>query len=263
MEQERLIERVRQVCRADLDLVAALMYGSFAAGTGDEHSDVEFWLFFRPDRLSAVDRLAWCGRVARVLLHVRNEFGTDVVVFPGLIRGEFHFAGTGDIASLREWPARGAPVDAMVLLDRDGTLRSTLESVRERPEVPGDGAAAAELCGRFANWLLLAYHCTARGEYLRAVDALGHADRCLLWLVRLADGATGHWLTPSRAAEVELAPDVVAALRRATAAAEPDALHRALGAAWRLGRSRWTELAGRYGSAVPAGLFAEVDAALG
>jgi len=40
-------------------------------------------------------------------------------------------------------------------------------------------------CGRFANWLLLAYHLVCRGESLRAVDALAHARRHLLWMARL------------------------------------------------------------------------------
>jgi lincosamide nucleotidyltransferase B/F len=40
--QESMIELVRTRCRADHDLVAALMYGSFALGAGDAFSDIEF-----------------------------------------------------------------------------------------------------------------------------------------------------------------------------------------------------------------------------
>lgn len=46
LPQEPLIDRVRDLCLQDGRLVAALMYGSFAAGEADVHSDIEFWLFF-------------------------------------------------------------------------------------------------------------------------------------------------------------------------------------------------------------------------
>jgi lincosamide nucleotidyltransferase len=168
--QERLIIRVREVCKADERLDAALMYGSFAAGEGDAHSDVEFWLFFAPRRRGEVDARAWCARVAPVLHVVRNEFGSDVVVFPGLVRGEFHFATTDDIPMVRTWPARGAATDQMIVLDRGGQLRPALESLPEHAAAPHDGGQAERLCGRFANWLLLAHHVASRGETLRAWD---------------------------------------------------------------------------------------------
>ncbi len=70
---EALIAKVRELCLADDRLDAALMYGSFAAGEADEHSDVEFWLFFEPARRGEVDPRTWCARIAPPLLHVRNE----------------------------------------------------------------------------------------------------------------------------------------------------------------------------------------------
>jgi lincosamide nucleotidyltransferase len=36
LQQEAMIERTRRVCRKDERLVAAMMYGSFAQGEGDE-----------------------------------------------------------------------------------------------------------------------------------------------------------------------------------------------------------------------------------
>src|SRR4051812_49673998 len=115
MIQHDLISRVRELCRADQGVRAALMYGSFAAGEGDEHSDVEFWLFLDPAARAALDPAAWCARVAPVTLVVLNEFGTHVAFFPGPVRGEFHFATTADIPSVAGWPARGAAVGAMLV----------------------------------------------------------------------------------------------------------------------------------------------------
>lgn len=249
MIQHELIARVREVCHADERLGAALMYGSFAAGDGDAHSDIEFWLFFDPDRHTEVDPAAWCADIAPVSLVARNEFGTHVAFFPGPVRGEFHFATTADIASVATWPARGAAVDRMVVTDRDGLLTPVLRALPQQPPVPADPDEIAGLCGRFANWLVLALHVTARGELLRAQDALGHAARHLLWMARLAEHSTGHWLTPSRAAEDELPARTVAAVAECTPAA-----------LWRDGRDRWRTLLARLGRPEPAELFAELDA---
>lgn len=249
MVQNELIARVREICRTDERLGAALMYGSFAAGEGDAHSDIEFWLFFEPEHRAAVDPAAWCAAVAPVNLLLRNEFGTHVALFPGPVRGEFHFATTDDIASVGGWPARGAAVERMVVVDRAGLLTPVLRALPERPALPAGPEEIADLCGRFANWLVLALHVTARGERLRAQDALGHAARHLLWMARLAEHSTAHWLTPSRAAEAELPARTVAAV----AAATPAAL-------WHEGRIHWRTLLARLDRPEPAALFAELDA---
>jgi len=105
----------------------------------------------------------------------------------------------------------------------------------------------------------LAHHVAARGETLRAWDAMGHAHRHLLWMARLVHDRTEHWLTPSRRAEVDLPDDVVRELRGTTAPADPDAVRQALRVAWQLGRGYWMELATRHHVGVPEGLFAEMD----
>lgn len=251
MIQYELIDRVRALCRADETIRAALMYGSFAAGEGDPHSDVEFWLFLDPKARAALDPAAWCAEVAPVHLVLRNEFGTHVALFPGPVRGEFHFASTEDIASVGEWPARGAAVDAMVVVDRDGALTPVLAGLPDQAVLPAGADEIADLCGRFANWMVLAAHVTARGERLRAQDALAHAARHLLWMARLAEHSTAHWLTPSRAAEAELPRRTVDAVAAGT-----------LADLWREGRERWLTLLERIGHPRPAALLAELDALL-
>jgi lincosamide nucleotidyltransferase B/F len=254
LPQQDLIARVRELVGSDPGLEAAFMYGSFAAGVGDEYSDIEFWLYFRAD--VTVDPHVWCAQVAPLLHLVRNEFGTHVAFFDGLIRGEFHFATVDDIDDVRQAPARGAPVDNMIILDRSGRLRAALETVPEEPPLLDD---PLELCGRLANWLLLAHLVRQRGEYLRAVDALGHAQWHLIWLARLATGHTEHWLTPSRGAEAELPTGEVSALAATFAIPESESLRRAIAAAWRLGRRYWTNLARRSKSPLPSALFDQLD----
>ncbi|HEV2636998.1 MAG TPA: nucleotidyltransferase domain-containing protein [Actinocrinis sp.] len=263
MIQERMIQRVREVCAADDGLDAALMYGSFAAGEADEHSDIEFWLFFTPPRLAEIDPRAWCAQIAPVSHGLTNEFGTYVAFFPGLVRGEFHFAAQDQIREVGTWPARGAAVERMVVVDRSGELAPVLRALPERfvPTEHG-GDVLGRCCDPFANWLVLAHHLAARGEHLRAWDALGHVQRYLLWMARLAESSAAHWLTLSRGAERELSPGTVAALRAATCAATPEALPGALRAALELGRSLWLALAAQYGRPAPTELFAEIEAAL-
>lgn len=261
--QQELIARVRAKCAADEGLDAALMYGSFAAGEADEHSDIEFWLFFTPERRAAIEPASWCADIAPISHGLVNEFGTYVAFFPGLVRGEFHFVTTEEIAAVADWPARGAAVDRMVVVDRRGALTPVLSALPRRYQTPDGHEAIARCCDPFVNWLVLAHHLTARGEFLRAWDALGHLQRHLVWMARLAENATEHWLTPSRGAEVELSAEIVAQLRAATAEAMPEGLARALRAAFELGRRCWSVLADRYGTPLPTALFAELDAALG
>jgi lincosamide nucleotidyltransferase B/F len=234
--QHLLIDRVRDLCRADDRLTAALMYGSFVTGEADEHSDIEFWLFSDVE----VDAGEWLRRIGPIRHVAVNEFGAHVAFFPGLIRGEFHFHQ--DVSVVSTWPMR----DVEIIVDRTGALRAAAGRpvpVEDRPD----------LGGRFANWLVLTHRVAQRGELLRAIDALTHVQRHLLWLARLAEGHTEHWLTPSRAAETDLPQHVVAALHRATATAGPESVTAALAAAWRLGR----DYAG-----LPEALAAELDAAL-
>ncbi len=261
--QEELIGRVRAACEADEGLDAALMYGSFAAGEADEHSDIEFWLFFTERRRAEIHPPAWCAGIAPTRYGLVNEFGTYVAFFPGLVRGEFHFATVDEIAGVAQWPARGAAVERMLMVDRSGALAPVLTGLPQRYEPPVDSPETiAKYCDPFVNWLVLAHHLAARGEDLRAWDALGHAQRHLLWMARLAEESTAHWLTPSRGAERELSAHTVAGLRAATAPASPQELVGALRAASGLGGRLWSAISARHGRTAPTALFAELDAAL-
>jgi lincosamide nucleotidyltransferase len=264
MLQHELIERVRALCAADPGLDAALMYGSFAKDEADEHSDIEFWLFFTKTARARLDPAAWCARVAPVSHVLLGEFGAHIAFFPHLVRGEFHFATVAHIPAVSLWPERGAPVERMLVLDRSGRLEPVLRALPERATPWTAETVQTDYCDRFANWLVLAWHLVERGELLRAWDALGHLQRHLLWMARLAENATGHWLTPSRAAESELSAATVAGLAEATAAADEAALRRALTVALAEGRRHWETLAARNGGAsvsVPHTLLDEIAAA--
>jgi lincosamide nucleotidyltransferase len=262
LPQERLIARVRELCHNDDRLVAALTYGSFIHGEADAHSDIEFWLFFDARLAVALDTHAWLGDIDEVRYVAVNEFGAHVVFFPNLVRGEFHFATADDIASVVTWPARGAPTDRMIVVDHTGALRRALDSLPSQVRLPTSPREIDELCGRFANWLVLTHQVTQRGELLRAIDALSHTQRHLLWMARLAEDRTQHWLTPSRRVESDLPTEVLNVIYRTTTTADRDAVTRAVAVTWATGRRYWQQLADRTGGTIPVELFADLDSAI-
>ena len=264
LRQLELIERVRALCAAEPGLDAALMYGSFTKDEADEHSDIEFWLFFTKAARARLDPAAWCARVAPVSYVLLGEFGAHVAFFPQLVRGEFHFVTVSHIPAVALWPERGAPVERMLILDRSGRLEPVLRGLPERATPWTPQTVQAEYCDRFVNWLVLTWHLVERGELLRAWDALGHVQRHLLWMARAAEGAAGHWLTPSRAAERELSAGAVAGLTAAAGSADEAGLRGALSVALVQGRRHWEALAARYGAfvSVPEALFEEITAML-
>ena len=68
-----MIERVKAQCETDPRVVAALMYGSFTRGEGDQFSDVEFCIFLQDEALGAFDAPEWLARIAPLSAVVRNE----------------------------------------------------------------------------------------------------------------------------------------------------------------------------------------------
>jgi hypothetical protein len=108
----------------------------------------------------------------------------------------------------------------MIVVDRHNRLRPVLDSLPDHAPVPRTWSDIDAVCGRFANWLVLAHHVRRRGDLLRALDALAHVHRHLLWMARLVEDNTAHWLTPSRQAETELTPPTIHTLVRSTAVAE-------------------------------------------
>ncbi len=245
----RIVESVRRRCIADDRIRAALTYGSVAQGIDDAYSDAEFWLFPAD---SALEERRWVNDAVDCLYLADNEFSGLVAFLAGGLRVEFHFHS--DIEVVTEWPGRGASVEAMVLVDRDGTLADALARL---PDV-APAEPAQTVCGRFVNWWLLGWNVLARGEYERSLDALAHTRRELLRLARLRQGVTDPWLTPSRRFERQLRPADVASLAVTSSTVDPGGLRTAYVAAWQLGERWWRELADP-----PEELFADLRALQG
>ncbi|GHF55297.1 lincosamide nucleotidyltransferase [Deinococcus metalli] len=249
------IERVRLLARADERVVAALTYGSFTKGEGDEFSDIEFWLFVRDDALAQVDRVRWVEAVAAplaVLTDLPNHL--TVAIFEGYRRGEFHFAPASELNTVRSWAPNGPfpPPESMLLVDRTGELRRHLQYLHGHPPRHGGPPEMLEVIGGFINWSVQGAHVLRRGEDARALNTLGILHVHLLQLARLVEGTTLHWPTPSKGAETDLSDEAYARLRACTAALDPHALERAYAHTWAWGQELAGILLGRVGKEWPA-----------
>src|SRR5690625_5386648 len=97
--------RVKELVQSDERISACMMYGSFTKGEGDQYSDIEYYVFLKDDTISTFDTAKWLNEVASYTLLYQNEYGTEVVIFENLIRGEFHFLSESEvniIPSLKE-----------------------------------------------------------------------------------------------------------------------------------------------------------------
>ncbi len=262
LEQEIMIERVRQVCRRDERLAAAMMYGSFARSEGDEFSDIEFILFFYDDALGAVDQEEWISRIAPVELYFVNEFGNGTAIFENLIRGEFHFDSASDIEKIDEsWKNTDwfPSLEAALVLDRTGELSRRLRTIVGPPLDRDTQEQVRFLCSSFTNWSLFGSNVLARGELARAHELLGFVQRYLLWMVRICERSTRDWPSPSKSLERDISEVAYARYASCTARLDRDDLSRAYLSAWSWGREMMPALAEKHGVVLPTALFARLD----
>ncbi len=263
LQQEAMIERTRRVCLEDERLVAAMMYGSFAQGTADEYSDIEFILFFRDEELEGLDQEEWVSRISPVWLYFVNEYGNGTVLFENLVRGEFHFDGASEIETVVGGPMRDADwlpyLKGTLVLDRTGVLTRRLRKIVGPPPERDTPGQARFVCDCFVNWLVFGSNLFARGELARSLDLLGLVQDRLLQMVRVLEGATLYWVNPSKFLEREISAASYARYAACTASLDEDELREAYLSAWEWGRELISALAGRHGASLPEVLLDRLD----
>jgi lincosamide nucleotidyltransferase len=258
LHQWDLIERTRTLCCHDNQVVAALMYGSYVAGESDRFSDIEFWIFIADDHLARLSIELWINQIEPTRLIVVNEFDTHVAVFTSLVRGEFHFVAASTMAQVRTWGGISVQAEEMIVVDRTGELIEHLRSLEGHTPVPPPDRVG-DLSGRYLNWFLLGINVLERGEIARAHAMLIEVDTYLLWLVRLYERVTMHWLTPSRNLESDISAAARARYVRCTAPAQRLPLIAAYTEAWQWGRQLLSSLAQRHAFALPDELLNALD----
>jgi lincosamide nucleotidyltransferase B/F len=258
--QEAMIERVRELCHRDERLVSALMYGSFAIGEGDRFSDIEFYLFFAEEASEGLREEAWVAQIAPLHLYYVNEFGNGTAIFENLVRGEFHFEAVSDVSLVDAWESAWFPtLESAVLLDKSGELtRRVSRLVRRRPEIDTPERALF-LCRSLMNWTLMGANLLQRGEYARAEAFLTLVHGHLLQAMRLVEGKSANWLSPTRRLEEDASATSYERYKECTAALEAEQLLRAYASTWEWGRELMGELAARHALTLPEALLDKLD----
>lgn len=227
--QQQMICKVRQICSADKKLVAAFMYGSFAKGTGDEYSDIEFVLYFSDNELAKVDRRAWIEQIDSVELCFNNEFGITTAIFSSLIRGEFHFEKASDIPTVRTWKESDwfPSLGATLIVDKTGELTPYLLELVGEPPDNRTPERLQFVANSFLNWMVFGVTVLHRGEYARSLDILSWVQRNLLWMSRAISAGIANWPTPSKSLEQDLTPIAYSRYVQCTAGLDRTALNQA------------------------------------
>jgi lincosamide nucleotidyltransferase B/F len=260
LQQDLMIEKVREVCDRDDRLVSALMYGSFALGQGDRFSDIEFYLFFQDEALADLDEETWVGQIAPVVLYYVNEFGNGTAIFENLVRGEFHFERACERGLVDAWEViRFHSLDSAVLVDKDGQLSGRVSRLVGPPPDLDTPEQALFLCHSLINWTLMGANLLKRGEYARAQAFLALVHGHLLRSARLVEGKTANWLSPSRRLEEALSPASYERFEACTAALDARQLIRAYRSTWEWSRELMSELSGRHALALPTALLQKMD----
>jgi lincosamide nucleotidyltransferase len=264
LPQEDMIEKVRELSERDERVVSALMYGSFALGQGDRFSDIEFYLFFEDEASEGLEEEVWVGQIAPLDLYYVNEFGNGTAIFENLVRGEFHFEAASNVSLVDAWESAWFPsLDSAVLVDKTGELSSRVGRLVRCPPDLDTPERALFLCHSLVNWTLMGANLLERGEYARAEAFLTLVHGHLLQALRLVEGKSANWLTPTRRLEEDASATHYQRYRACTAALEAEQLVWAYASTWEWGRELMGELATRHAFALPEALLDKLDRRLG
>jgi lincosamide nucleotidyltransferase len=261
LPQEKIIERLTELCRADERLVAAMLYGSFGDGDGDAYSDVDVILYFEGEQAATIHQRAWVEQIMPVEIYYRNEYGNGAAVFENLVRAEFHFHPAARMSDLLQYrPIVGfRRPERAVLLDRSGELSTVIARMADGPASHDTKADVEFLANGHCNWVLFGTNVLARGNPARALEILHVVQDHLLQMVRLVEGVEQRWINPTKELEHEISPAAYRRFQAVCPPLEPEALRAAYSAAWQWGLELLERLATRHGAALPSSLIARLD----
>jgi lincosamide nucleotidyltransferase len=229
-------------------------------GEGDRFSDIEFYLFFEDEAYEGLQEEAWVARIRPLYLYYVNEFGNGTAIFENLVRGEFHFEATSYVGLVDAWESAWFPsLESAVLVDKSGELSRRVSRLVRHPPEMDTPERALFLCRSLMNWTLMGANLLKRGEYARAEAFLTLVHGHLLRAMRLVEGNSANWLSPTRRLEEDASATSYERYKACTAALEAEQLARAYASTWEWGRELMGELAARHALTLPEALLDNLD----
>lgn len=227
--QKQIIESVKKYCEQDFKVTACMMYGSFTKGEGDLYSDVEFYIFVKEDQFETFQSRQWVAEIAPYDLMFHNEYGTEVVIFSNLIRGEFHFLPAIQMDIIKTFKPTGVfpDTESMFICDKTGMLRSYLDYLDGNGPERMTHENVNFAFNNFVNAWLMGMNVLRRGEAARALEVLSQVQKHILHLFRVKEQQVERWLNFTKNVENDLSAEDYKEYALITSRLQSDDLERA------------------------------------
>lgn len=207
--QNKIINIVKDKCIQDDSVSACMMYGSFTKGEGDQHSDVEFYIFIADDLINRFNSRHWISEVNAVDLLFFNEHGTEVAIFSNMIRGEFHFLPESEMDIIKSFKPTGVfpDTESMYLYDSTERLKPLLDGLSGSGPERMTNENVNFAFNNFVNAWLMGVNVMKRGELARSLEVLTHVQKYVLQLIRVQEKNVERWLNSTKNLEVDISAE--------------------------------------------------------
>ncbi|WP_028593121.1 lincosamide nucleotidyltransferase [Paenibacillus assamensis] len=259
--QEKLIAKVREKCATTPSISSCMMYGSFTKGEGDQYSDIEFYIFIKDEDIQTFSSSRWIEEIEPYDLLFINEYGTEVVVFSSLVRGEFHFLRESEMEIIKSFKDTGCFPDTMSMFVYDITdqLRRCLDHLKgDGPERMTDDNVNDSF-HNFVNAWLMGVNVLKRGELARSLECLSHVQRFILRLIRVREKTADLWLNATKNLEKDLSAKLYHAYASITSKLDQVELHQAYRNALHVVEDLVHDLSGNYQFDVDKGMLRKLN----
>lgn len=207
--QNKIIQSVKDKCIKDELVSACMMYGSFTKGEGDQYSDVEFYIFIQDDKIENFSSRHWVSEIYPVDLIFYNEYGTEVVIFSNMIRGEFHFLPVSKMEIIKSFKPTGVFPDpeSMYIYDSTEQLKPLLDEFGGAGPNRMTDENVNFAFNNFVNAWLMGVNVMRRGELARSLETLSHVQKYILQLIRVKEQSVERWLNSTKNLEGDISAE--------------------------------------------------------
>lgn len=221
MIQLQMIDKTKSIAQNDKNISAVFMYGSFTKNEGDKYSDIEFYIFLKDKENFSAEN--WVRQIHPLALYFTNEYGSEVVIFENMIRGEFHFLTNDQMEVIKSWDGlvEFSDFDKMILVDKEDLLTNTLKEIKTKIPDRTTSENTLWLSQSLLNVLLTTSNLIKRQEFGHAYQSLSNTQKYLLWLIRIETSQTKHWESPTKCLEKDIAPEWYSLFQQTTSRLDP------------------------------------------